>query len=422
MSIRGPTTASADGRTDTTAAGVVANASRTHFAQLDGLRGLAILSVMLYHFCLPHVHFHGREGSWWLQLAQGGWLGVDLFFVLSGFLITGILVETRTQTHYLRTFLVRRFLRIWPLYYASLVMLLVVLPLALPTAPPQLQSMQDKQIWFWLYGANWLFAHEGGFSKTSGGYFWSLAVEEQFYLVWPLVVYALSDRSLLRVSMALLGVSLLSRIGLAQLEVNTNALYTMTFTHLDGLAVGSCLALCIRSPQKSARVLRWLPVTAAFAAAGLVAVRLADGNLFYWSRHMATSGYSLAAILFGALLFWVISGRRTYGIGRLFSSSFMRQCGKYSYALYVVHVPVAAALFPRLSNALKGFEAALGYDGVFFICVAASFAASWLIALLSWNLFEKRILALKRYFNYEPPGADPPAVATDRSAARTPRD
>ena len=422
MSVRGSTTASADGRSDTTPAGLVANVSRTHFAQLDGLRGLAILSVMLYHFFLPHVHFHGREGSWWLQLAQGGWLGVDLFFVLSGFLITGILVETRTQTHYFRTFLVRRFLRIWPLYYASLVMLLVVLPLALPAVPPQLQSMQDKQSWFWLYGANWLYAYEGGFNKTSGGYFWSLAVEEQFYLVWPIVVYALSDRSLLRVSMALLGVSLLSRIGLAQLEVNTNALYTMTFTHLDGLAVGSCLALCIRSPKKTKLVLRWLPVTAASAAAGLVAVRLADGNLFYWSRHMATSGYSLAAILFGALLFWVMSCRRTCGFGRLLSSSFMQQCGKYSYALYVVHVPVAAALFPRVSNALKGFEAALGYDGVFFICVAASFAASWLIALLSWNLFEKRILALKRYFNYEPTGADPPAVATDRSAARTPRD
>lgn len=393
---------------------LITDLTRTHYPLLDGLRGLAILLVMFYHFSLPHRHFHGHEGGWLLQLAQGGWLGVDLFFVLSGFLITGILIETRNQAHYFRNFLGRRFLRIWPLYYLSLMILLIALPLVLPSVPEQLQGMRDKQAWFWLYGANWLFASEGGFSQqTSGGYLWSLAVEEQFYILWPLVVYALPVRNLLRVSIALLGLSLLSRIALIHFGVGTGAVYTMTFTHLDGLAVGSALAVCARSQRLTATVRRWLPVAAVLAALGLVAVRLSDGDAFFWSRYMATYGYTFAAVLFGALLVWVISGRAALGLPRALNSRFMRQCGKYSYALYVVHVPVASAMFPIGRRILEPVESSIGYDGVFVGNAALSFAASWILAALSWNLFEKRILALKHFFSYE--GEALPRVA--RAAA-----
>src|SRR5206468_181748 len=86
------------------------------------------------------------------------------------------------------------FLRIWPLYYMGLLVLLVLLPTVLPSVPPQLQGMRDKQAWFWLYAANWLFAREGSFGHTSGAYLWPLAVEEQFHIVWPLVVGGLRPR------------------------------------------------------------------------------------------------------------------------------------------------------------------------------------------------------------------------------------
>ena len=145
--------------------------SVAHYAQLDGLRGVAILLVMFYHFILPHENANSHTANWLPQLLHCGWIGVDLFFVLSGFLITGILVGTRGSPHYFRNFLARRFLRIWPLYYLSLVVLLVMLPMLVP-ASAALQSMQQKQAWFWLYGANWLFAAEQGFKQTSGGYFW----------------------------------------------------------------------------------------------------------------------------------------------------------------------------------------------------------------------------------------------------------
>lgn len=400
--------------------GMVTNLTRTHYVQLDGLRGLAILMVMLYHFCLPHKLFQGRDAGTLLQLAQGGWLGVDLFFVLSGFLITGILLETRRQPHYFRNFLGRRFLRIWPLYYASLLVLLVVMPMVLSKVPVELQGMRDKQAWFWLYSANWLFALEGGFTRTSGGYFWSLAVEEQFYLLWPFVVYGLSERALLRVSLALLAVSLAARIVLVNLGVSTGALYTMTFTHLDALAVGSCLAVCLRSPQLAARAMRWLPVAFVVGLLGLIAVRIADRDLFYWSKAMATYGYTFAAILFGALLLWVLHGKQTFSVARFFSTAFMRQAGKYSYALYMLHVPAASVLYPLMARQLEPYKSSIGYDGVFIACGVVSFAASWLLAVASWHLFEKHVLGLKRHFTYAPTDAAQVTAAMPRSVARTP--
>lgn len=399
---------------------VVASITGQHLVHLDGLRGLAILLVMLYHFCLPHERFHGRDAGWLLQLGQAGWMGVDLFFVLSGFLITGILMETRSQPHYFRNFLGRRFLRIWPLYYLSLVLLLVVAPRLLPIVPPEVQSMQEQQLWFWLYGANWLFASQGGFSQTSGGYFWSLAVEEQFYLVWPFVVYALSTRALLRTSLALLALSLVSRLVLTQLGVSTGALYTMTFTHLDGLAVGSCLAIWLRSPDATARLRRWLPLAVALALGGLVAVRLVDGDLFFWSRQMAAVGYTLIVVLFGALLVHVLGGGRLLGVDRFFASRFMTLAGKYSYALYMVHVPVASVVFKLTQRWLAPWEATIGYDAVFLVFATIAFVASWLLALASWYLFEKPILSLKRHFNYAAAGAEPGAAPALRPAAHRP--
>jgi peptidoglycan/LPS O-acetylase OafA/YrhL len=388
---------------------IITSITRNHYAQLDGLRGLAIALVVFYHFSLPHRDFHGNQSGLVLQLAQAGWMGVDLFFVLSGFLITGILIETRTQAHYFRNFLGRRFLRIWPLYYLNLLVLLVLLPLVLPSVPAQLQGMQEKQVWFWLYGANWLFAMEGGFGTTSGGYFWSLAVEEQFYLLWPFVVYRLSDRALLRTSFALLCLSLVSRIVLANMGVATGSLYTMTFTHLDGLAVGSCLAICSRSAAMSARLARVLPIATAVALLGLVAVWVVDRDFFFWSKAMATYGYTFIAILSGALLIYVVQGGKAGRLSRFFTNRFLTMCGKYSYALYLIHVPVAGLLFPLTFRALDKLVPAMGYDAKFLVFVVLAFVVSCGLSIVSWYVFEGPIMTLKRYFNYAE-ARDPPAL------------
>lgn len=376
---------------------VVTDLTRAHYVQLDGLRGLAILLVIVYHFCLTLPAFQTHAVGFPLQLAQGGWMGVDLFFVLSGFLITNILIETRSTPHYFRNFIARRTLRIWPLYYAGLVVLLFLLPLVVHPVPEVVHSMQAKQAWFWLYAANWLFAREQGFGQTSGGYFWSLAVEEQFYLIWPAVVYWLSDRALLRTSLSLLVLSLLLRLILAHAGVNTNTLYVMTFTHLDGLAVGASLAVCLRDKRLSGIVRRVVPVAAIVGLAGVALARFLDGDYFFWGKGMATFGYTSIVLVFGALMVYALERNARDPLNRVLATGFMTQTGKYSYALYVVHVPIAGVMTSLVARLIGS---RLGTWPSFVIFVAAAFGASWLTAVLSWHLFEKRVLALKRYFAY----------------------
>ncbi len=379
---------------------LVSELTRNHYVQLDGLRGFAILMVMVYHFCLTLPGFQTPRVGFPLQLGQAGWMGVDLFFVLSGFLITNILIETRATQNYFRNFIARRTLRIWPLYYLNLIVFFVVLPLVLHPLPDALRSMHDKQAWFWLYGANWLFAREAGFGHTSGGYFWSLAVEEQFYILWPLVVYLLSNRSLLRISLGLLALSLILRIVLSSFGVIGNSLYVITFTHLDGLAVGSSLAVCLRDPKLTAMIRRLLPFAAVVGLAGLVAARLSGGDYFFWGKGMASYGYTAIAILFGALLMYALDNGPAFALNRFLSTGFMRQTGKYSYALYMVHVPIAGIASGIVARFVTPRIGALP---AFLVFVAVAFGASWLASVLSWHLFEKRVLGLKRYFEYGKP-------------------
>ena len=126
---------------------------------------------------------------------------------------------------------------------------------------------------------------------------------------------------------------------------------------------------------------------------------------------MATYGYTFAAILSGALLVWTLLGKNTFGLGWFLRTGFMRQCGKYSYALYMVHVPVASLLFPLTSRILDRFANEISQNSVFLVGGAASFAVSWMLAVASWHLFEKHALGLKRYFSYAPSGGTPANAA-----------
>ena len=217
---------------------------RGHIPALDALRGVAVLAVLLYHFG-SHTAPEGTVGRLTSTLLRLGGSGVDLFFVLSGFLITGILYDSKGRGRYFRDFYVRRSLRIFPLYYVVLIGGLLVLPalgVGVDAGPA------SDRPWLWVYGTNAVQATRGAYVFGWFDHFWSLAVEEHFYLVWPLVIAALGRRAAMGASLGCVATAVVSRWALVANGDHAIAAYVATPCRLDALAVGAFLALAARGP------------------------------------------------------------------------------------------------------------------------------------------------------------------------------
>src|SRR5215470_771994 len=215
-----------------------------HLPGLDGVRGLAILMVMAVHFvgdATPH-NFGERLA---VKLGSYGVLGVDLFFVLSGFLITGLLLDSKGDPHYFRNFYARRTLRIFPLYYMVLAVLFLVLP-RLVALPPPLEEARRHQAWLWTYTTNFYLAAKASWALTYVSHFWSLAIEEHFYLLWPLVVFSFRRETLERICLGVIGADLALRIGLLLGGVSELSVSVLTPCCIDTLCVGALLAAVAR--------------------------------------------------------------------------------------------------------------------------------------------------------------------------------
>ena len=219
---------------------------------LDGIRGIAVLLVMIFHFWI--VAFSGGNLLWeriYDDVAGMGWIGVDLFFVLSGFLITGILYDSRDSLHYFRVFYGRRTVRIFPLYYAALAIFFLVGPFVLARVyRPALADMQSGAIvklFAWTYLLNWYEGFKGwGAVAHPLQHFWSLSVEEQFYLIWPFLILKLERRRMMGVCIGLMMLALTLRAALYWLHFPFAA-YTWTICRADSLAIGALVALAARN-------------------------------------------------------------------------------------------------------------------------------------------------------------------------------
>jgi peptidoglycan/LPS O-acetylase OafA/YrhL len=356
---------------------------------LDGLRGVAILMVFGYHLAL----FGGWTAGTAVDRAVAGllllgWIGVDLFFVLSGFLITGILLDTRGRPGWLKRFYLRRILRIVPPYYAALAVQLAVLAVL-----GQLDRARPGWTASWF--TNHFLAREGWDAlATSMHHYWSLAVEEQYYLLWPALA-ALLPRGALRWTAALLilGASV-TRVILAQRGMEVGA-YVLLPARMDGLAVGALLAIAVRGPGGLAAAARGIRIPAAISVPILGAILLVRGELRYGDPFMLSFGLNaLMVVCGGALLLSLAPGAGRWPTRWLESRSLVL-LGTYSYALYLWHQPVilvltglgltAVTLPPVLGSRLPGM--------LLLTLVAGALTAG--LALLSWRLVEGPALGLK---------------------------
>jgi peptidoglycan/LPS O-acetylase OafA/YrhL len=380
--------------------------SGRHIPALDGLRGLAILLVILYHHTL--MRQETLFDRVYVNLARLGWSGVDLFFVLSGFLITGILYDSKGSRHYFRNFYVRRTLRIFPLYYAVVFFSLIVLPRAWPAwGLTQLDrsAMEDRsQAWYWLYLQNFLFARDENLGHPALAVSWSLAIEEQFYLVWPVVVSLLSRRHLIWTCGALILTALSLRIWMVSAGVHPTTIYVLPFNRMDALATGALLALLVRGEGMGPRLLFWARQLWPAALLLVLGIWYLDGpldNRDATGPLMQAVGYSALAWLFGSLLVLALDPQPRAFVPRVFTWPLLRAFGKYSYALYLFHVPVRR-IFRDTWFPVDSFPTWLGspLPGQLLFYFAAT-APAFILAWLSWHLYEKQALKLRRLFPYQ---------------------
>jgi peptidoglycan/LPS O-acetylase OafA/YrhL len=362
-----------------------------YIAALDGIRGLAILLVLLIHIQQTGVvpaEFHLVN-----LVMHGGWCGVDLFFVLSGFLITLGLLDSKGSSNYFSAFYMRRVLRIFPLYYTVLAS--VIICSALFVHYPIFPSWRGWISQHILFVENWWMPWKD-LTNNVLAHFWSLGIEEQFYFVWPACVWLLPRRRLAVLSVAVCAVVLALRFYVIQ-HYNPLPLviFMNTVTRVDTLMVGALCAIVMRDDKLLAHVRRWLPTVAAIGACCVVVIILGVRGISAQRYYTQTLGFTALALAFGPLVMWayLFSGGRNW-YDRFFSMRPLTNLGKYSYGIYVYHYPVIV-----IAKILFGGNSWFGHDvlrGLLFSFGAVVVAVC--VAVISYELFEKRFLRLKRYF------------------------
>lgn len=317
---------------------------------------------------------------------------MDLFFVISGFLIGGILLDTKQAPGYFRNFYARRVLRIFPIYYLCIGLFFLLIPLAQPGAYFQTQFLRESGSpwWYFLYLGNIRESIVGVEPSYVLAPFWSLSIEEQFYIFFPLAVWLLSRRGLLRLLWGLVVLAPAVRLcALLLWPDNERIQYLFTLSRVDVLAMGALIAVYFRSSPPLAWP-RWIPYLAFAMLAGLAAT-FALGGFNRFGAYCRVAGYSQLALTFALLTMAVLRGRGQSSTAWLRSPP-LTGLGRISYGLYVLQRPMEVILL----KALPVLGIALDPQGM--PLMLAKWGVAIAAAALSWRFFEKPILRFKKRF------------------------
>lgn len=356
---------------------------RNYYEAFDGLRGLAVLMVMLYHSNGHNIFF------------RWGWLGVDLFFVLSGFLITEILLGTPRKTNSFKNFYLRRVFRIFPLYYFTTILFLW-LSATVPQWREQWLFYKSSLLYILFNLHNWLMIfNTSHLKKEMFSHYWSLSVEEQFYFLWPFAVYFLrSLRKLEILLVSLLLVTILFRAGLFSYYRDSPKLFLAQFcTRIDGLLIGSLTAVYkFYYAEQVHKIIKRLAVVSALIYSMFVLVIKISGSSF---PHFPVFGYTVVSLVFAHLMLSLINGKSSF-LFRLTTNAVLKKIGKVSFGLYIYHWIFLVLLCPYIAQSLLLTKYNLEHVNMLssVLCAILSFVT----AMASYHFFEKPILKWKENY------------------------
>jgi peptidoglycan/LPS O-acetylase OafA/YrhL len=379
--------------------------------ELDGLRGAAIAMVVIYHYFQGVMAVRPGSALAYVQAAARlSWTGVDLFFVLSGFLIGSILLDSRSSTNYYSVFYKRRFFRIVPIYVVTLLLTAVLLSLKLgsESSPSRWLTTEGAPWYAYLtFTQNYWMAHTGSIGSNGLAMTWSLAVEEQFYLTVPLYIRALSRRWLARfLVIGICSAPVLRTLLLHFGSDSSIGIYTMMLCRSDALLLGVLAAVLLRDERWRERIRN---VDAAFYTCipvfllgmGVLTVRAWNPA----APMLKTIGYTWVALFYVTILLFVLT-RPDSRLTKLFRMKGLCWLGTLAYGIYLFHTGVQYLLFGLIWE-----HGAIVNSIPTFLVTVAAVPLTLLLAMLSWRYIEQPLIRVGRQGNFDFGAAQPLEVS-----------
>ncbi|MDD4973343.1 MAG: acyltransferase [Bacteriovorax sp.] len=369
------------------------NQHRGRDYSLDGIRGIAIVIVMIYHLvgvlAVSGADFHNPISKLIFVFIDDGWMGVDLFFTLSGYLITSILLKTKAEPNYLKNFFMRRSLRIFPLYYFFLIIYFIVLPYFFGEYS-RFQHLESRQVWYWTYMSNFEIFFKQKWSDPA--HLWSLGIEEQFYWFWPFIVLLFSSRTFHWLTAIIFILQPLIRLAFVLSGVTGNVIPAFTFSHLDGLMVGAFIATSLYRQTFTKESLRKWGYYLFFG--GLLARLALPFIPVSFDIRRNVIAIDIWSLFSGGLILLSVTHAKESLINTLLTNRLLVFAGTYSYGLYMIHQLIFQYIAFKFGSIAGANLISLLQVGI--LGGIASFIGAWLL----FKYFESPFLNLKEHFSY----------------------